>query len=262
MNEQINQSNLLNMAQTAKKLNVNYQTLVAAFKRGSIDGDHARNLVDLDSAREYFSDKGKVAFSDLELDFDEYLRPLDFISQNFVNQPQRLQTKINYLVSSKGQIFDATLNKLLNPSLATHGYLQVTLSGIEKIYMRVHTLVGLGFCPNRLGKTDLHHIDGNILNNNYLNLVWLWKSQHIKAHQLMKTDQKAYQKYIAEIKKENAWDGEYRPIIIEKANETFFAWIKKDVWQEYQNGLKTLDDIYYYDIGAERTIYKRRGEEI
>lgn len=253
MNEQINQSNLMNMAQAAKKLSVNYQTLVAAFKRGAIYGDKSKNLVDLESARNYFDGKNKVAFADLNLDFNEVLRPLDFISQNFSNQPKRIETPINYLVSSKGQVYNATHNRTLTQSLATHGYCQVKLNDV---YMRVHVLVALGFCPNRLGKTNVHHIDGNIMNNNYLNLVWLWKSQHIKAHQLMKTDQKAYQKYIAEIKKENAWHGEYRPIIIETPDKTIFAWIKKDVWREYQEGLKTLDDIYWDEVGAEKTIYK------
>lgn len=249
----MNEQNLMKISQAAKKLNIKYPTLRAAFKRGAIDGDRVRNLVDFNSAQSYFSVKEKVAFSDLNLDFDEVLRPLDFISQNFNNQPQRILTPNNYFVSSKGQVYSSTYNRTLTPSLASHGYLQVKLNDVN---MRVHTLVALGFCPNRLGKTDVHHIDGNILNNNYLNLVWLWKSQHIKAHQLMKTDKKEYQKYISEIKKENEWNDEYRPIIIEKANETFYAWIKKDVWQEYQEGLRTLNDIYWYDVGAERTIYK------
>ena len=51
------QSNLLNMTQAAKKLNVNYQTLVAAFKRGAIVGDKSKNLVNLESARQYFEGK-------------------------------------------------------------------------------------------------------------------------------------------------------------------------------------------------------------
>lgn len=243
----------MNMSQAAKKLNVNYQTLVAAFKRGAIDGDKSKNLVDYESARQYFEGKNKVAFADLNLDFDEVLRPLDFISQNFSNQPKRIETPINYLISSKGQVYNATHNRTLTQSLATHGYLQVKISDV---YMRIHVLVALGFCSNKLGKTDVHHIDGNIVNNNADNLIWLTKNQHKQAHRLLKEDKNEYKKFIADMKKENKWNGEYRPLIIEKPDKTIFVWIAKDTWREYQNGLQTLDDIYYYDVGAEKTVYK------
>ena len=249
----MNEQNLMNMSKAAKKLNVNYQTLVAAFKRGAIDGDKSKNLVDLESARLYFEGKKNVAFSNLDLDFDEVLRPLDFISQNFSNQPKRIETPINYLISSKGQVYNATHNRTLTQSLATHGYCQVKLNNV---YMRVHVLVALGFCPNRLGKTDVHHIDGNILNNNSDNLIWLTQNQHKQAHRLLKADKNEYKKFIGEMRKENAWRGEYRPIVLEKPDKTMFAWIEKDTWREYQEGLKTLNEIYWYEVGAEKTIYK------
>lgn len=258
MNEQINQSNLMNMSQAAKKLNVNYQTLVAAFRRGAIDGDKSKNLVDLESARQYFEGKNKVAFADLNLDFDEYLRPLDFISQNFNNQPHKLVTRQNYFITNKSKVYNSSLDKTMSPYLNEKGYLKVSLTGINsKINLRVHVLVALGFCPNRLGKSTVHHIDGNNQNNNANNLIWLTQNQHIEAHKLMNLPgKKAYKKFIGEMKKENSWHGEYRPIIIEKPDKTIFVWIAKDTWREYQNGLKTLDDIYYYDVGAEKTIYK------
>lgn len=250
----MNEQNLMKISQAAKKLNIKYPTLRAAFKRGAIDGDRVRNLVDFNSAQSYFSVKEKVAFSDLSLDFDEVLRPLDFISQNFFNQPQRIITPNNYFVSSKGQVYSSTYNRTLTPSLASHGYLQVKLNDVS---MRVHTLVALGFCPNRLGKTDVHHIDGDNQNNHATNLIWLTKKQHIEAHKLMnQQDKTEYKKFISAMKKENKWDGEYRPIVLEKPDKTMFAWIKKDVWQEYQEGLRTLNDIYYYDVGAEKTVYK------
>ena len=181
------------------------------------------------------------------------MRPLDFISQNFSNQPKRIETPINYLVSSKGQVYNATHNRTLTPTLASHGYLQVKLSDV---YMRIHVLVALGFCSNKLGKTDVHHIDGNIVNNNADNLIWLTKNQHKQAHRLLKEDKNEYKKFIADMKKENAWDREYRPLVLELPERTCFAWISKDTWRDYQNNLLTLDEIYFSDIGAERTIYK------
>ena len=56
----MNENNLMNCSQAAKKLNVNYQTLVAAFKRGKITGDNSKNLVDIESARQYFEGKIKL----------------------------------------------------------------------------------------------------------------------------------------------------------------------------------------------------------
>ena len=257
MKEQNNKSNLLNMSQAAKQLNVNYQTLVAAFKRGKITGDKSKNLVDFESARLYFDGKSKVAFDDLDLDFDEYLRPLDFISQNFNNQPNRLTTRQSYFVSNKGKVYNSSLDKTMTPYLNEKGYLKVTLTGINsKINLRVHVLVALGFCANRMGKSTVHHIDGNNQNNNANNLIWLTKKQHIEAHKLMNHQDKIeYKKFISAMKKENKWDGEYRPLVLEHEDHINYFWVAKDVWQEYQNGLRTLDDIYYYDVGAEKTIY-------
>ena len=252
----MNENNLMNMSQAAKKLNVNYQTLVAAFKRGKISGDKSKNLVDIESARQYFDGKNKIAFADLNLDFDEYLRPLDFISQNFNNQPNRLTTRQSYFVSNKGKVYNSSLDKTMTPYLNEKGYLKVTLTGINsKTNLRVHVLVALGFCPNRMGKSTVHHIDGNILNNNSDNLIWLTQNQHKQAHRLLKADKNEYKKFIFAMKKENAWDGEYRPIVLEHEDHINYFWVAKDVWQEYQNGLRTLDDIYYYDVGAEKTIY-------
>lgn len=254
----MNDNNYISVSKAARLIGVEYQTLRAAFKRGVIDGDYTKNSVDLESAKEYFNCKRKTAFSDLDLDFDEYMKPLDFISQNFNSQPHKLLTRQNYFVTNKGKVYNSSLDKTMSPYISEKGYLKVTLRGINsKINLRIHVLVALGFCPNRMGKSTVHHIDGNNQNNNANNLIWLTKKQHIEAHKLMnQQDKTEYKKFISAMKKENKWRGEYRPIIIEKANETFFAWIKKDVWQEYQNGLKTLDDIYYYDIGAEKTVYK------
>ena len=255
------QTKLMNISNAAKLIGVEYQTLRAAFKRGVIAGDNEKNLVDYKSAQNYFEGKNKKAFSDLDLDFDEYLRPLDFISQNFNNQPQRLITQQSYLISNKGKIYNASLDKTMSPYINEKGYFKVTLSGINsKINLRIHVLVALGFCPNRMGKSTVHHIDGNSLNNNAKNLIWLTKSQHLEAHRLMKMpNKKEYRLFIKTMQKENSWDGEYRPIVLERDNRTLYFWISKDVWQEYQNGLRTLNDIYYYEIGAERVIFNQEG---
>lgn len=254
----MNDNNYISVSKAARLIGVEYQTLRAAFKRGAIDGDKSKNLVDLESARNYFDGKSKFAFSDLVLDFDEVLRPLDFISQNFNNQPRKLTTRQNYFISNKGKIYNSTLDKTMSPYLNEKGYFKVSLTGINsKINLRVHVLVALGFCPNRMGKSTVHHIDGDNQNNHATNLIWLTQKQHIEAHKLMNQQEKTeYKKFISAMKKENKWDGEYRPIVLEKPDKTMFAWIKKDVWQEYQEGLRTLNDIYYYDIGAEKTIYK------
>ena len=59
------------------------------------------------------------------------------------------------------------------------GYLTLhTIKG----YFRVHRLVAKYFVKNNdiINNTDVHHKDHNKLNNNYLNLEWINRSEHSK----------------------------------------------------------------------------------
>ena len=55
-------------------------------------------------------------------------------------------------------------------------------TGVRRIYF-VHRLVALHFVPNPAPKirTEVNHIDGNVLNPHYKNLEWLSRSEN-QAH--------------------------------------------------------------------------------
>jgi len=63
----------------------------------------------------------------------------------------------------------------------TRGYKRVTLSklNITKRFL-VHRLVSVYFLENTNEKPCVNHIDGNRLNNNYLNLEWVTYSENEK----------------------------------------------------------------------------------
>ena len=79
-----------------------------------------------------------------------------------------------YWVSNKGRVKNKE-NRLLNGTLNSHGYLVVGLSkNGESKKASIHRLVAMMFIPNRNKSvnSDVHHIDGNPLNNNINNLMW------------------------------------------------------------------------------------------
>jgi hypothetical protein len=65
------------------------------------------------------------------------------------------------------------------------GYCRIVIQSTKKGILRnttFHRLVAETFIPNPKNKTQVHHIDGDKLNNSVSNLEWVTKSEHDKIH--------------------------------------------------------------------------------
>lgn len=80
-----------------------------------------------------------------------------------------------YMISNLGRVKSLRYGKerILRPAMNTSGYLTVSLmnNSVRKTYL-LHRLVAQAFIPNPDNKPQVHHIDGNPLNNNLNNLGW------------------------------------------------------------------------------------------
>ena len=77
-----------------------------------------------------------------------------------------------YLISNTGKIFNQKTKKYLKPSVASNGYLHVTLCYGKREDVFIHREVAKAFIPNSDNYTVINHIDENKLNNNANNLEW------------------------------------------------------------------------------------------
>lgn len=207
-------------------------------------------------------------FGNITLDFDESIRFIEsFHNPNSTKDPLKYKSKCQYGVSNKGQILDLTYRRVLTQNKSAHDYLQVSIrTNGKKFCERVHVLVAFVWCANGKLKCEVHHIDGDIFNNNAVNLIWMTKAEHLKAHELLREAKEtnnftAYNKYIAKIQRDNEWNEEYRCVAFEKENATIFVWITKKAYNDYKNGIRTLDEIYYNEIKAERIVKKCQTEK-
>lgn len=104
-----------------------------------------------------------------------------------------------YQISNFGNIKSLRSNKILKPALSS-GYKCVSLCGQFQSTKRIHRLVAKHF----LEKTNLNyvnHIDGNKLNNHYLNLEWCTPKQnydHSVANNLQGYANKAISQFTLE----------------------------------------------------------------
>jgi hypothetical protein len=92
----------------------------------------------------------------------------------------------NYYITDSGEVYSRNYNRTgriikLLPSEGRRGYLKVTLSKNNKLYNKsIHRLVAETFIPNPENKPQVNHIDGNIKNNNVMNLEWCSCAENIQ----------------------------------------------------------------------------------
>ena len=195
-------------------------------------------------------------YDEMILDYDESFKVLEAIQNpNSMLRPFRYSdTFTKYGISNKGRIFNLKNNKVLSQNEAAHGYMQVEICNLSE---RVHVLVAYAWCQNRLRKPEVHHIDGDKKNNNYLNLIWVNKAEHEKLHVMLDTakkdnDYSEYNSMIKSIQEENAYTEELRCLLFPKDGTIIVSWIPKQTYLDYKAGKITLWDI---DFTQDRSTY-------
>lgn len=94
--------------------------------------------------------------------------------------------KTTFMISSKGRLFSTNYNKSgeikqLKTQLNKDLHESVVIKFKGKNYaVRIHRLVAEAFIPNPDNKPEVHHMDGNSLNNDYNNLQWVTPEEHKK----------------------------------------------------------------------------------
>lgn len=168
--------------------------------------------------------KTGIVESAFSLDWDETLKILPTYPYipNLAN-PNRYKKYAHrpcFLISNKGNIINSHNLKKRKPQEVDHGYMQISLynhsrKGTQPL---VHQLVALLWCPNHLGKWEIHHIDGNPKNNVAINLLWVIgkqdekDSEHYTLHRLLNAGKmEEYNNMIEKIKNDNSYPVGIRP---------------------------------------------------
>lgn len=88
----------------------------------------------------------------------------------------------NFWIDTSGRIYNSRTNTWYKGAI-NKGYLFYNLYFKGTQYtLYAHKLVAEYFIPNPNNYTYVHHIDGNKLNNNVINLEWVDEKQHSQIH--------------------------------------------------------------------------------
>ena len=89
----------------------------------------------------------------------------------------------NYKVSNTGRVINTKTNKEVKASINKYGYqlMPFSVDG-KRTSSLVHTLVAAAFVENDCPeiKREVHHIDGNKINNNADNLMWVTREENLQ----------------------------------------------------------------------------------
>ena len=85
----------------------------------------------------------------------------------------------NYMISKEGKIYSIRFKKYMKTQINGDGYMQVSVANnnLKKTFL-VHRLVAEHFIPKVEGKDLVNLIDGNKLNFNSSNLIWVGTSEN------------------------------------------------------------------------------------
>ena len=88
-----------------------------------------------------------------------------------------------YKINEYGNIYSEYTKNLMRPKADKDGYLSIglkTTDGKTRMF-RVATLVlvtFIGECPTSIKDPTVNHIDGNVVNNHYMNLEWMERGKN------------------------------------------------------------------------------------
>lgn len=95
---------------------------------------------------------------------------------------KQLEDFPNYMISNTGRFKNTKTKKEIKRHLSNTGYYVCSMSNKGKVSSsNIHTLVAKAFVenPNPELYTEVHHIDGDKLNNNADNLKWVTRQENL-----------------------------------------------------------------------------------
>lgn len=224
----MNNNKYLSTTECAKTTGIKARTISELCADGEIDAikESGRWLVNIESLKKYkdtHRDRIKTpkhtgdfasVFGDVSLNYDEVMKPIQSYNNPYeIFNRYKYEFSNQYFITNKGEIYSSVSGKYLKKDIkSTYYYINLPnrkTNRDEHIY--IHSLVAYFFCHNRYCKMYVHHIDGNPLNNDAKNLIYVTDAEHKKCHSLLrsykitknKKYKEKYRKYISEIKKDN-----------------------------------------------------------
>lgn len=252
---------LITVRQASELADRQQATIRKAVKDHKLDryGENGRIMIDKKQLLEWVAKKPYAKRStkqswNMILDFDESLRLVEGLhNPNNAVKPARYMISTKYAVSNKGNVYELSKGTKLKPTLNGCEYLQVSLcTDSKRLDERVHILVAFCWCPNAKFKKEVHHINAVKTDNDKDNLIWMTTEEHAKAHRLLNAAKNSgdcieYDDFIEKIRLENQWQGEYRGLMFEKGFKDLrmatYVWIEKKAYEDYQNGIRSLNEI-------------------